>query len=159
MKRFLMIAMAALAVLVLASCDFFGFGDSPELQVIVRANPGETPADMAPELEIDFGKPVAGEHVDVVFTVKNVGTADLILEADGPHFVEIVDQHHAEEPFMVLIGADTNTISAGQEVEVTIRFTGQSTSTRYTAKLLIPSNDKEHPNYFLNLVGDGEGFS
>ena len=41
---------------------------------------------------------------------------------------------------------------------MTIRFTGQSHSTRYTAKLSIPSNDGEHPDYFLELVGDGDGF-
>ncbi|TVQ21306.1 MAG: hypothetical protein EA382_13805 [Spirochaetaceae bacterium] len=87
------------------------------------------------------------------------GTADLVLEAPEPHYVQIVDQNEAEKPFSILVGAESKSVGPAAEVSVTVRFTGQSTSTRYSAKLLIPSNDSEHPGYFLNLQGDGDGFN
>ncbi len=49
-------------------------------------------------------------------------------------------------------------MAPGSEAKVTIRFAGQTHSTRYTARLFIESNDIEHPDYFLELVGDGDGF-
>ncbi len=158
MKRSFMAGLVVLVAFAAASCDFFGLADAPELQVIARANPGETAADMAHLNEINFGKPAEGVNEDVVFRIRNVGTADLILETGGPDFVAVIDQNESEVPFSILTGAGTNTIEPGQEVEVTVRFTGQNTSTRYTAKLVIPSNDVEHPDYFLNLTGDGVSF-
>ena len=157
MKRFLTVGLIVLAVLAVASCDLFN-SDGPELQVVVRAKPGDTPSDMAHGQEIYFGKPGDGVHEDVVFTIRNIGTLDLVLEAAGPDYVSIADQNEAQEPFSVLVGASTKAIGPGEQVQVTIRFTGQSGNTRYSAKLLIPSNDPEHPDYYLDLVGDGDLF-
>ena len=156
MTRLMVIGVTVLAVLAVASCDLLG-GDAAELQVVARANPGEQAADMGHENVIYFGKPGAGNNEDVVFTIRNTGKAKLVLEAAGPDYVAIVDHSHATEPFSVLIGAPGKSIGPGKQVQVTIRFTGTADSTRYTAKLLIPSNDKEHPGYFLQLEGDGDG--
>lgn len=158
MKRLLIICLTVLAVFAVASCDLFG-GDAPELQVIVEARDGNPASDMASGNEIDFGMPGDGVNEDVIFTIRNTGTADLVLEAPAPDYVEIVDQNEAVQPFSVLTGAAVKTIVAGEELTITIRFSGQADSTRYTAKLLIPSNDVEHPDYFLDLVGDGDGFN
>ncbi len=157
MRRYATGVLVVLAVLVAASCDLVRV-PAPELQVITRAKPGDEPADLASGLTMEFGKPGNGVNEDVVVTIRNIGDADLILEAAAPHYVAIVDQNEAEKPFSIAIGADTNSIGPGEEVSVTVRFVGQSTSTRYAAKLLIPSNDGEHPDYFLNLQGDGDGF-
>lgn len=158
MKRFPTVGFIVLTVLVVASCNLFQ-ADAPELQVIVEPRDGNPAADMASGNEIDFGKPGDGNNEDVLFTIRNNSTADLVLEAAGPDYVSIVAENDAEEPFSVLTGSSANFIGPDQEVSVTIRFVGQSTSTRYTAKLLIPSNDEEHPDYFLELVGDGDSFS
>lgn len=158
MKGLLTTGLILLAVLAIASCDLFG-GDAPELQVLARPLPGDTAADMASGNEIYFGKPNNGVNVDLVFTIRNTGSEKLKLEAGPPHYVTITDQNEAEEPFSVLVGASTNSIGSGNQVEVTLRFTGQSTSTRYAAKLLVPSNDEEHPDYYLDLLGDGESFN
>lgn len=157
MKRFLTGGLFVLTIVAVASCDLIG-GDTPELQVILEARNGNPAADMAPGSEIDFGKPGFGVSEEVVFTIRNGGKANLKLEAAGPDYVALVDQNEAIEPFTVLSGASTNSIGPGEEVQVTIRFAGQSDSTRYSAKLLIPSNDEEHPDYFLNLIGDGDLF-
>jgi hypothetical protein len=157
MKRLLVIGLTVLAVFALASCDLFGGSDTPELQVIVEARNGNPASDMASGNEIDFGKPGDGNKEDVVFTIKNTGTAKLVLEAGGPDHIAVVDQNEAQEPFSVLVGASNKSIGPGKKVEVTIRFAGQTYSTRYSAKLLIPSNDEEHPDYYLELIGDGDG--
>jgi hypothetical protein len=163
MNRFLTIGLTVLAVVVVASCDLFGGNfpglDGPELQVIVEARNGNPAADMASGSEIDFGKPGFGLTEDIDFTIKNVGTANLILEGPGPDYVMVTDQNEAIQPFSLLSGAAVMTIVPGEQVTVTIRFAGQSDSTRYAAKLVIPSNDEEHPDYFLNLIGDGDGFN
>ena len=158
MKKFLVIGLTALAVFAVASCDLLG-GDTPELQVLARANPGEEAGNMGHGNTITFGKPVAPNVVDVVFTIRNTGKADLVLEAPGPDYVVIIEQNEAVKPFSVLVGAATKSIGPGQQVEVTIRFTGTAVddSTRYTARLRIPSNDPEHPGYFLELEGEGAG--
>lgn len=157
MKRFRIIGLIGLVVLAVASCDIFG-GDAPELQVLAEVTEGEAATDMGPENEINFGKPGDGVNKDIVFTIRNNGTANLVLEGEGPDYVSVVDQNEATKPFSVLVGATTQSIGPGSEAKVTIRFVGQSDSTRYTAKLLIPSNDPEHPDYFLGLLGDGDGF-
>lgn len=158
MKRSLTLVCIGLAVLAVASCDLFA-PDAPELQVLVRPNPGDDPADLASESQVYFGKPGDGVNEDVVFTIRNSGTANLVLEGEAPNYVSIIDQNELITPFSIILGATTQSFGPGSEVKATIRFTGQSDSTRYDAKLLIPSNDPEHPGFFLNLVGDGDGFS
>lgn len=158
MKKFLTIGLTVLAVFAVASCDVIRI-DAPKLQVIVEARDGNPAADMASGNEINFGKPGDGVDEDVTFTVRNAGTADLVLEGLAPDYVAVVDQNEAEKPFSLLSGAAVMTIVAGEELTVTVRFTGQSTSTRYTAKLTVPSNDQEHPDYYLDLIGDGELFN
>ncbi|MFW5801315.1 MAG: hypothetical protein ACOCVC_04745 [Spirochaeta sp.] len=156
MKNIVIIGLTVLVLTAITSCNLIN-GDVPELQVLVRPNPEETASDMASGSEIYFGKPGDGVDEDFEFIIRNTGTADLILEEDGPDYVAIVDQNEAETPFSVLTGAAVKTIVPGEQLTVTIRFTGQSNSTRYAAKLLISSNDKEHPDYYLDLVGDGDG--
>ena len=61
-------------------------------------------ADMASGNEIDVGKPGFGVNRDIVSTVRNVGTANLVLEGTGPDYVSVVDQNEAVKPFTVLVG-------------------------------------------------------
>ena len=109
MKKPLTIGLAVLAVFTIASCNLFG-GDDPEHQVLARANPGETTADMGHGNEIYFGKPGDRINEDVVFTIRNTGSAKLGLEAAGPDYIAILDQNEAQEPFSVLVGAATKSI-------------------------------------------------
>ncbi|MDM8542978.1 choice-of-anchor D domain-containing protein [Desulfococcaceae bacterium HSG9] len=95
----------------------------------------------------DFGSWVTGTDTDTVFTIENIGSADLTLTTP-----------------LTIAGADagefsiqaqpTSPVTAGGSVTFTVRFSPATTGTK-SATISITNNDSDENPYVLNLQGTG----
>lgn len=99
----------------------------------------------------DFGGVLLSSYVDVTFTIKNTGTAQ--LELKGAPRVSVFGEHR--DDFSVLTQPGMY-IAPGASTTFTIRFTPKAAGAR-TAKIRIETNVAEIGYYYtLTITGTGE---
>ncbi|MDM8553642.1 choice-of-anchor D domain-containing protein [Desulfococcaceae bacterium HSG7] len=105
------------------------------------------PTDIADGGGHDFGSKVTGTDTDTVFTVENIGDADLTLTTP----LTIAGAHAGE---FGIQAQPTSPVTAGGSVTFTVRFSPATTGAK-SATISIVNNDGDENPYVLNLQGTG----
>ncbi|MBN2414531.1 choice-of-anchor D domain-containing protein, partial [bacterium] len=95
----------------------------------------------------DYGSKASGTDTDVVFTIKNTGTAPLTLTTPLSITGTNADQFSIESQ-------PTGPVAAGGSTTFTVRFTPTSTGSK-TATISITNGDSDENPYDLTLNGTG----
>lgn len=97
----------------------------------------------------DFGSQTLGQPVDLTFTLRSVGEADLVLP-DGMTF------GGASASAFSLVGSFPETVATGSSITFTVRFSPMAGGSN-TADLSFATNDTRpgRTSYVLNLRGTG----
>jgi len=108
-------------------------------------NAGSPDITILPSLALSFPNISAGVTADQTITVKNEGSADLIISGITTPAI----------PFSVVTGADNcsnHALIPGQSCTVTVRFTSTASGS-FTSSFNIPSNDPDENSVTLSLSG------
>ena len=148
MKKVLVGMVAVVLVLAFGSCDLIN-PPSPKISVLAAPDPGDgTLHDMGHGNEIKFGNTPVNVPVEKTITVKNVGDALLTIDS--------ITTETSQTAFTV--NGDPIGVTAllpDEEITFVVQlFSAQADN--YGAKLLIPNDDPEFDNYYLELVGTVE---
>lgn len=148
MKKVLVGMVAVVLVLAFVSCDLIN-PPSPKISVLAAPDPGDgTVYDMGHGNEIKFGNTPVNVPVEKTITVKNVGDALLTIDS--------ITTETSQTAFTV--NGDPIGVTAllpDEEITFVVQlFSAQADN--YGAKLLIPNDDPEFDNYYLELVGTVE---
>jgi hypothetical protein len=92
-----------------------------------------------------FGALVVGATLDKSLTIKNIGTADLVLT--GSPVI-------SGSAFSVKTPPSTMTIGAGASTSIVLSFNSASPGAQ-VGTLVLPNNTTDVPNYLVNLSGSG----
>ncbi len=98
----------------------------------------------------DFGIQTNGTDTNLVFTIENTGTADLILSGSP---VIVITGTDADQ-FSVQASQPTSPVTGGSSTTFTVRFSPTSTGAK-TAAIAIASNDSDENPYDLTITGTG----
>jgi hypothetical protein len=128
--------------LVLASND----PDSPTFNINLTGT-GIAPEIAASPTSLDYGSVNIGSTSDMIVTISNSGSADLILTTTSIAGLN-------SSSFSITNGGGPATIASGASRDISIRFTPASTGAK-TANLSIINNDSDEGTFTVSLSGTG----
>ena len=151
MKKFLFF-FTIISFFILISCaESPGGGDGgsdtdpskPEIEILENENP------IINGLEnYSIGSQLVGTSKDVVFTLKNTGTADLVFTNNPVITV-------TGNCFSLKTDAASQTVKAGESEDFCLCFNPLD-SISYTAAIVIENNDSDENNFNFTVVGTGD---
>jgi len=107
--------------------------------------------------EFNFGSLLVNKNNDIVFTLRNIGEANLTFETVNNNRINLSDNNNLNYLIILQPSATVN-VAPGGNATFTIRFNPKSIDNNLTATVTILTNSADHNEFTFRIKGIGRSY-